>query len=315
MTKANFVRSLPAAIAIAVVFCHAASAAQGRNLIRSAIDEGKLVGVPHSTHPSARSEADLGMAPDSLPMDRMLLVLKRSSEQQAALDQFLEELQRPSSPNYHQWLTPQQFGDKFGASDSDIQAVTTWLESHGFTVEPVAAGRGVIEFSGNAGQVRSAFHTEIHQFQIGGVKRWANAADERIPAALAGAVAGVSTLHNIEAVPQSTLLSGHIAAPAPNFTAGSGNHYLAPGDYATIYNVAPLYPAITGAGVTIAVVGRTNINAQDVISFRSLMGLPANPPNIIVNGTDPGDLGGGEEAEAVLDTAWPALWPQVQRWI
>jgi hypothetical protein len=93
-------------------------------------------------------------------------------------------------------------------------------------------------------------------------------------------------------------------SPAPLYTGGSGNNYLSPADYATIYNANPLYPAITGAGTTIAVLGRSNINIQDVIAFRSLMGLPANPPHIILNGPDPGDLGGGEEAEAVLDTSW-----------
>jgi len=251
----------------------------------------------------ARSEFDQGQAPDSLPMDRMLLVLKRSTEREAALDKLLEEQQQPSSPNYHQWLTPDEFGQQFGASDADIQAITSWLQSHGFKVEAPSRGRTVIEFSGNAGQVQRAFHTTIHKFVVGGKEHWANAGDPRIPVALAEAVAGVSTLHNFEAASQMSIAETRVPIN-PQFTAGSGNHYLAPADYATIYNANPLYPAITGAGTTIAVVGRSNINIQDVISFRSVFGLPANPPNIIVNGPNPGDLGGGEEYEAVLDTSW-----------
>ena len=294
-------RSSILTLAVAIVFCDGAIAAQAPTLITSTIDESRLVAVGNSTHPMAKSELDQGAAPDSLAMDRMLLVLKRSADRQAALDNFLEQLQQPSSPNYHKWLTPEQFGHLYGASDSDIQTVTAWLQKHGFQVAPTPPGRGFIEFSGNAGQVRSAFHTEIHKFTVKGTNHWANASDQQIPLALADAVAGVSTLHDFHAAPQSTILNANVS---PDFTTGSGNHYLSPLDYQTIYNVNSLYPAITGAGTTIAVVGRTNIKIQDIISFRSLFGLPANTPNIIVNGTDPGDLGDGEEAEAVLDTSW-----------
>ena len=287
-------------LVLAIVVGETTLAAQTPRLITSAIDEGKLAAVPHSIHPSARSEFDQGPAPDNLPINRMLLVLKRSAGQQEALDQFLKYLQQPSSPAYHKWLTPQQFGEQFGVSDADIQVITTWLESHGFQVQPASLGRTYLEFSGNAGQVSSTFHTAIHKFTVAGVDHWANAASQQIPAALAAAVAGVSTLHNFVSAPQSSLGAKGIT---PQFTS-SGSNYLAPGDFATIYNVTPLYPTITGAGITIGVVARTNINVGDISSFRSLFGLPANPPNIIVNGPNPGDLGGSEEAEAVLDTSW-----------
>ncbi len=285
-------------------------AAQAPTLITSTVNAAQLLSVPNSTHPLARKEFDQGPAPDSLPMERMLLVLKRSPEREAALVQFLEELQNPSSPNFHKWLTPDEFGQQFGASEADIQTVSSWLESYGFAVQPASKGRTLIEFSGNAGQVQNAFRTEIHKFVVKGREHWANSSSQQIPAALASAVAGVFTLHNFAAEPQVSIVDAHVAAtfspgsPTPQFTAGSGNHYLAPGDYAIIYNAKPLYPAITGAGTTIAVVGRTNINVADVVAFRSLLGLPANPPNIIVNGSDPGDLGGAEETEAVLDTSW-----------
>ncbi len=291
------------ACAISLVSGDFAKAAQAPTLVTSAINEGQMVEVKRSVHPAARTEFDQGAAPDNLPLERMLLVLKRSPERQAALDQFLNEVQQPSSPSYHKFLTPQQFGEQFGAADSDIQVVRSWLQSHGFAVQPVAPGRSFLEFSGTARQVRRAFHTSIHQYNVNGVNHWANADTQQIPLALADAVAGISTLHNFGATPQSSIIATQVS-PNPEFSTGSGSHYLAPRDYATIYNANPIYPGITGAGVTIAVVGRTNINIQDVVSFRSLFGLPANPPNIIVNGTDPGDLGGGEEAEAVLDTSW-----------
>ncbi len=147
------------------------------------VDVTNLVTLQGNTHPLARPEYDQGAAPDSLPMERMLLVLQRSAEQEAALRNLLDEQQIKSSPNYHMWLTPEQFGQQFGPVDADIQAVTDWLGSQGFQVSRVAAGRTVIEFSGTAGAVRQAFHTEIHKYAVNGEEHWANASDPQIPAA------------------------------------------------------------------------------------------------------------------------------------
>jgi hypothetical protein len=293
----------------ALIFRGSLTAAQAPILITSAVNPGQLVALPASTHPLAQKQFDQGPAPDTLPMERMLLVLKRDPQREAALTQFLEELQTPGSPNFHKWLTPDEFGQQFGASDSDIQTVTSWLESYGFDVKPASKGRTFIEFSGNAGQVRNAFHAAIHKFVVNGQEHWANAGNQQIPLALAGAVAGVSTLHNFLSTPQVSVAATHVTAtftpgsPIPQYTDGD-SYYLTPGDYATIYNAKPLYPAITGAGITIAVVGRSNISVSDIVAFRSVLGLRPNPPNIIVNGPDPGILGGSEETEAVLDTSW-----------
>ncbi len=280
------------------------------SLITQPVNDTVLITLSGNTHPLARPEFDRGPAPGSLPMQRMLLVLKRSPQQQAELDQLLQQQQQNGSPNYHGWLTPQQFGQRFGISDQDLQTVTFWLQSQGFQINQVATGRTVIEFSGTAAQVQNTFRTAIHQFVVNGIEHWANSSDPQIPAALVPAVAGIATLHNFTSKPQMSVLGQPIAAtlqagsPSPQFTSGS-SHLLAPADYATIYNINPAYQAgINGSGTVIAVVGRTDINVQDVVSFRSVFGLPNNPPQVIVNGSDPGDLGGGEEIEAVLDTTW-----------
>jgi hypothetical protein len=164
--------------------------------ITQAIDETNLVTLKGNTHPLARAQYDQGAAPDSEPADRIQLLLKRSPAQEAALRQLLDAQKSAASPNFHQWLTPEQFGQQFGPSDSDIQTITSWLTSHGFTVNRVSAGRTVIEFSGTAGQVRDAFHTEIHKYLVNGQAHWANNSDPQIPAALASVVAGPVTLHN-----------------------------------------------------------------------------------------------------------------------
>ncbi|MBV9612084.1 MAG: RICIN domain-containing protein [Acidobacteriaceae bacterium] len=240
----------------------------------------------------------------------MMLVLKRSAQQEAALQQVLREQQDASSLNYHHWLTPDEFGQRFGLSDQDLQTVTSWLEAQGFHVDQISRGRTTLQFSGTAAQVARAFHTAIHTFLVNGQQHWANASDPQIPAALAPAVAGIATLHNFVSKPQVSVSAEPITAklkpgsPSPQFTSG-GWHALAPADFATIYNVNPVYGAgINGTGEVIAIVGRSNINVQDVISFRNIFGLGNNGPIVVLNGPDPGDLGGGEELEAVLDTSW-----------
>ncbi len=285
-----------------------------RPRVTQAVDMRNLITLKGNVHPLAQPQFDQGVAPDDLPMQRMLLVLQRGADQEASLRQLLDQQQVQSSAQFHQWLTPEQFGQQFGPADSDVQAVTNWLASQGFQVTKVAAGRTVIEFSGTAGLVRQVLGSEIHKFRVNGSDYWANADNPQIPAALAPVIAGIDSLNNF---PRKSLhkelgtfskskLTGQVKPlftyPAP----GGGGDYIAlgPTDFATIYNVAPLWTAgTTGAGQTIAVVGETNINLQDVAAFRSIFGLPANAPHIILNGPDPG-ITDTDETEADLDVEW-----------
>ncbi len=275
--------------------------------ITQAVDENNLVPLRGNVHPLARAEFDRGPAPFDLALNRMLLVLNRSPEQAGSLQALLDQQQDRSSPQYHRWLTPQQFGQQFGPSDSDIAQITSWLQLHGFHDVHVSNGRVTIEFSGTAAQVQEAFRTSIHRYVVSGAEHWANANDPQIPAALAPVVAGVFTLHNFLKAPQSqTTPQAFAATPRagkrPQFTGGNGSHALLPGDFYIIYNFNPL--TTTASATSIAIVARTNINLQDVQDFHSFAGDQASPPNVLVNGPDPGDLGGGEEVEAVLDATW-----------
>src|SRR6266700_1041497 len=268
--------------------------------ITQAIDDTQLVRLQGNVHPLARPEFDRGAAADSTPMNRMLLLLQRSPDQEAALRQLMDEQQSKDSPNFHQWLTPDQFGKQFGPTDTDIQAITDWLTRHGFQGIKVAAGRTVIEFSGNVGQVRNAFHTDIHKFNVRGEWRQANVSDPQIPVALAPVVAGIVSLHNF---PRKSFRHtvGAFTRTAdgrviPQFTTSSGFYILGPADFAKIYNNPS---TLDGTGTTIAIVADSNINPQDVTDFRNLFGLPANPPVITLDGPDPGL--GLSEGEADLD--------------
>ncbi len=274
--------------------------------ITRAVDEAQLATLKGNTHPLARAQFDRGAAAPTLALERMLLVLKRSPEQEAALITLLDQQQDKSSPNYHKWLTPEEFGKRFGPADADLQTVTGWLQGHGFQVTQISKGRTVIEFSGTAAMVEEAFHTQIHRYVVKGESHWANASDPQIPDALIPVVAGVWTMHNFLKQPQVHLAQDRMEAqvrPGPlraEFTAGNGLHALVPADYYTIYNIMPRF----GTSGSIGIVARSNINTQDVTYFHYWTFDQAPQPTVIVNGPDPGDLGGGEEVEAVLDTTW-----------
>ena len=263
-------------------------------------DNSAVVRIPGTTHPFVAIATEIGRVPGSMPMERMLLHLTSSPEREAALVQLLADQQDPSSPRYHAWLTPEQFGEQFGAAREDIDAITGWLGSQGFQVTEVAAGRRSIEFSGAVQQVEAAFHTQIHFYQWDGRRHTANDTDISIPAALAPVVAGVASLHNFGARPLHHFLSAPVAQT--DFTGGIRG--LSPYDFAAIYDVSPLWTAgFDGTGQSIAIVGESDIKVSDVTGFRALFGLPANSPTIVVNGKDPGIVS-GDETESDLDVEW-----------
>ena len=283
------------------------------------VDDSQLTVLRGNVHPMAQAKFDQGAAPDSLPMRRMMLVLQRSPQMDHSLITLLDAQQDKNSPSYHQWLTPDQFGQQFGPSDSDVQTVTAWLQLHGFQVTRVSRGRTIIEFDGTAGQVQQAFHTAIHSYMVNGEQRWANSTDPQIPLALAPVVAGPVSLNNFPRKAQSHYLgmfsksktSPKITPVGPNFTfpdptgqaCGTNCYAVSPYDFAAIYNVLPLWNSgIDGTGQTIAIVGRTNINVQDAHNFRALFGLPTKDPVVTLNGPDPGI--NGDEGEADIDVQW-----------
>jgi hypothetical protein len=342
----------PLCVALCIPLCILSSAflfpavAQGQGVaptvrIVSRIDESQLVTLRGNTHPFANARHDQGKVADSLPMTDLILVLSRDPAQQAAFDAYVAGEYDQNSPNYHQWLTPDQIGEQFGPSQTDILTITNWLTGHGFTVSQVTRDRMSIRFGGTAAQVESAFHTEIHNLTVKGEAHIGNMSDPQIPAALSTVVVGVKSLHNFFAKPmhrmgqivQRDASSGKWARQAPVgalsstgagsakpfSTAGanstlplpsavansrsaapqfgvnassSGYPYLVedvgPWDFATIYNIIPLWNAgIDGTGQTIAIAGTsaidigessTQVNGangyNDVNTFRTFFNLP-----------------------------------------
>lgn len=281
--------------------------------IVSAINEANLLPLVGSTHPLALAKYDQGAVPDTFPLEHMFIQLQRGAEQEKALAHAIEQMQDPHSANYHHWLTADQLGQNYGPSQQDIDLVTAWLEGHGLQVNQIYKNGLTIDVSGTSAQVRDAFHTQIHRYDVNGEQHIANSSDPMIPAALAPVIAGVVSLNDF--LPKPLL-----AKPKPSFSFpctgcpdgfnGVEQYDISPGDLATIYNVSPLYKAkspITGKGQTVVVLEVTNVNAADVATFRSAFGLSSYSGTFSqihpgAGCTNPGK--NGAEGEAALDAEW-----------
>jgi hypothetical protein len=323
-----------------ISLCVSAAVAQhpvSRALIREKVDENQLTMLRGNTPPAAIAQNDAGPVSGNMALTGLILVLQRSPEMQAAFDAFVESQYEPNSPNFHQWLTPEQIGEQFGPATSDITKVTNWLGSHGLAVNEVSKDRMTIRFSGTARQVEATFHTQLHNLSVRGKAHFSNMSDPQIPMALEPVVLGPKALHNFiprplhrtrsiptlnnaqsaktPSVPGANA-SGIGLRPDMGFSCGSNCQLeeVAPADFAAIYNVAPVWSSgIDGTGQTIAIAGRSDVRASDVTKFRSTFGLSGGTYTQINNGTDPGNCTStasnalctlDDQIENALDVEW-----------
>ena len=281
-----------------------------RRLITQPIDESRLVRLSGNTRPEATAANDRGRVIDTMPMEHMLLELRRPPELESALDNLIGQLHDSNSQSFHNWITADEFGKKFGLAQEDIAQITQWLQSHGLRINVIYPNRTLIDFSGTAGQVKEAFHTEIHFVAAHGMMHIANMSDPQIPAALSPAIVGIVSLHDFR--PNPTHVIAH-----PGFTFSGGNSFaVVPPDLATIYNLNPLFSAgYSGQGQTVVVIEDSDVySTSDWSTFRSTFGLssytsgtfaqvhPA-PPSGPNNCSDPGVVLGVDD-EAILDAEY-----------
>jgi subtilase family serine protease len=298
------------------------------------ISASQTVALAKSLHPKAQPEFDLGPVEPSRPLSYITLLVAPSPSQQKDLDQLLAQQQDSRSHNYHKWLTPAQFADRFGLSHNDLNKVTAWLKSQGFKVISVGGGRNSVIFSGTAAQVETAFGTEIHSYKIDGEEHFANSTPVLVPSGLGGVIRSVMGLHDFRPRPANRKSRlGALRGPRPDYYDGNYlfPNFLAPGDIATIYDIAPLYALATpinGTGEKLAIMGQTDILLADINDFRNGFGLtpiptgsggctttttgtvgiiiaPCTTTNFayVLVGSDPGTLG-SDILEADLDVEW-----------
>jgi len=267
------------------------------NRIPSKIDSSQTSALPGRVHPLATAANDAGEVDSNFPLPAMTMTLHPTPAQQAKLQQLLADQQNPASPSYHQWLTPEQYADRFGVSASDAAQIAAWLEGQGFTVDPVSRSRTFLTFHGTAGQVQSAFGTTIHRYKVNGAMHYANSSDLTIPKALSPLVSGIRGLNDFRPKP-------HFVKSKPNWTMGPGNYVMAPDDFAAIYDIAPMYSAgVNGSGIKIAIMGQTTITASDITNFWNTFGIKAVLSQIEANHENPG-VSQGDNDESALDLEW-----------
>jgi hypothetical protein len=290
------------------------------------IDSSSRVALAKSHHPRAIPEYDQGAVDPSMRLGYITMLISPSPTQQEALEALMAEQQDPKSPNYHRWLSPQQYAEKFGLSPSDLGKVIAWLRSEGFQIISVGGSRNSIAFSGTAAQAQKAFDTELHYYKVDGKTHFANATPLMIPAALSGIVRTVLGLHSFLPRPASQPRgagSFQTSRPAYYDSGFIFPNFLAPDDVATIYDITPLYnSSIDGSGQTLGIIGQTDVYLADINDFRSDFGL--NPITgcttsgtglitacnsayfqYVLVGTDPGAPSTcGDLPEADLDLEW-----------
>jgi hypothetical protein len=303
--------ALPTLLLLSAFTASAQAAVQNR--IAGAVNNGSRVALPGTVGGRARHSVDLGLAPANRKLESLSLRFSMTPAQQADLNQLLAAQLDPSSPSYHQWLTSEQFGVRFGLSSSDLANVSSWLTSQGFTVTGVAKSSTFITFSGTVGQVQQAFGTTIHNVSHNGEQHITNLTAPTLPSAIASVVLAVTGLDDFKLKPRSRARNVTSDSVQPSFTTTVGgvtSHYIAPGDLYTIYDFPPSSSNLTGTGITIAVMGMTDLTQGNVLpdanitAFRNAAGLP--PINLklqLAGTTDPG-LSAGDIDEAHLDVEW-----------
>jgi subtilase family serine protease len=271
--------------------------------IRRAIETSPSVPLEGSLNPNVRLSDDLGpLAPDT-PLRGVTLAFKRSTAQEADLQQLLAQQTDPSSPLFHHWLTPDDFAARFGIADADIAATESWLQSHGFTIDNLSHDR--ITFSGNAAQIQQAFGAELHHYRSGSDAEpelhFAPASELSLPPTLAPVTSAVLHLSDFRPRP-------NFSAVRPDYTTlTSQSHFLAPKDVATMYHLVPLLANVSnpGSGQSMAVVGQSFVptsNGSAVANFQQLLTGPLTSiypvfvPNTGNEAAFPGD-----EGEADID--------------
>ncbi len=268
--------------------------AQSANLVTTPVSSTDRV-ILRDHHPSwANAQSDAGALPADMPLQALVLVLSRTPEREQAFEQFLKDQQNPSSPDFHHWLTPVEIGQRFGVSAHDIAAVKSWLESQGLHLDSVSSSMVRIRFSGSASAVGNAFGSEMHYYMVNGEKRISISAEAQMPAALAGVIRSVTGLFTVDIRPlhvsrraemsvSDSTREGQVSPAMAATCGGSPCNFVSPADFATIYQVNPVYQnGVTGAGQTIAIIGRSGVDPADITTFQSRVGLPQVLPNMIV---------------------------------
>jgi kumamolisin len=224
----------------------------------------------------------------------------RNQDQLSAL---LQGLYDPSSPNYHQYLTPDEFAQQFGPTAEQRQAVIDYLTKQGFTV--TQAYTDLIDFSGSESQAEQVFGVTINDY-LGPDGRifYSNATLPKLPAYLASTITTISGLDNANRFSHPPIPGNNVPAVDPNagsncptagqggggggggiFGGGSQVAYI-PSQFAKAYNYDALHSAgLNGEGQTVGVFELDGYSQSDIQAYTQCFGGGSVPiQNVILDG-------------------------------
>jgi subtilase family serine protease len=281
---------LIAGFAIAVAVARPAAAADSVTLL-------------DGNHPD--EAADIVGAAAASPSQPLTMHLTMAIRNRAELDRLLAAQQDPSSPEYHRWLTPDEFTARFGPTEADLAHVTTWLKKRGFTVKTADAATREISFTGSVDQAQNVFAVRIAATADG--RLYSNTTDPTVPADIAPLIESFRGLDNLlHSAPMVHRVSnnGSSASSPDAMVDGLGPNF-GPQDIYTFYDESSLNLDGSGNGC-IGVVEDSDIDKPGADAFDTAFDLPAltsaNFSTSLVDGTNPGQT--GDELETMVDVLY-----------
>jgi len=300
-SSTTFKKSVPALLfASALAFGFAAQAAE------------TVAGSNHLLNTNLPAAVSSGQVARLSVMDQtktMKLGLILPLRNEAELDSLLLQLRDPQSPNYHHYLSSDEFTARFGATQADYDAVVAWAKASGLTVTQTTANRRVVDVQGSVAAINRAMHVQLGNYQHPTEGRTFFAPDREPTVDLAVPLLDITGLTNVN-LPKNHLVHGdnaqHMNAIKATHGSGPSGEYL-PSDMRAAYYGSG---SLTGAGQTVAVFSYDGYKSADVTLYYSKTGMKSSVPikNVLVNGysgvCDAGDGSGTskcDDGEQVLD--------------
>jgi len=226
------------------------------------------------------------------------------------LEQLFHEVSDPHNPNYRNYLTTEEFNDRFAPSKKDYDAVIAWAKASGFNVRTGSGSRRVIALVGNVSSINRAFNVFLAEYQHPvEARKYFSADREPTTRGLSVDLLHITGLQNF-VLPHRHLVHKDEAASAPKATqSGSGpSGTYTPTDIRTAYYGSG---SLTGAGQTVGIYSFDGYLASDLTQYYAALDWHPTVPvkNVLVsgyNGACSGDGQGGgtcDDGEQILDIA------------
>ena len=218
------------------------------------------------------------------PTQQLNLSIGMQLRNPSGLDSLLSDIYDPNSPQYHQYLTPDQFEQMFAPTSDQVQQVITYLQSQGMTITGVAPNNLLIDATATVSQVQSAFSVKINTYQAGSHTFYANTNSPSVPTSISQLITSIGGLDNsVQYQPLYQRMVKHIQKYGAALATPSG---FGPKDLTGAYDATSLQNAgIMGDNQTVALFELDGYQTSDVTQYFQNYGMATpNISNVLVDG-------------------------------